>query len=114
MQHSESLLKTDSQALKRVEIKGEVKRWCNAKYPMHPAIYLDILMPLKIIIIAFQIENHHPITAVRRITQFKVACRVEIWKEIHFVKIVTSFVTVLLKITFCLCIYFIFTKNPLF
>ena len=29
----------------------------------------------------------------------------------HFVKIVTSLVTVLLKMTLCLCIYFVFTKN---
>ena len=29
----------------------------------------------------------------------------------YFVKIVTRFVTVLLKMTLCLCIYFIFTKN---
>ena len=31
----------------------------------------------------------------------------------HFVKIVTSFVAVLLKMTLCLCIYFIFTKKPI-
>ena len=71
-------------------------------------------MPLKIVIIAFQIENHHSVTAVRRITEFKVACRVQIWKKNHFVTIVKSFVTVLLKMTSCLCIYFIFTKNPIF
>ena len=29
----------------------------------------------------------------------------------HFVKIVTSLVTVLLKMTLCLCIYFVFTKK---
>ena len=44
---------------------------------------------------------------------FKIACRFQIWKN-NFVKIVTSFVAVLLKMTLCLCIYFIFTKNPLF
>ena len=31
----------------------------------------------------------------------------------HFVKIVTSFVAVLLKMTLCLCIYFIFTKKDI-
>ena len=31
----------------------------------------------------------------------------------HFVKIVTSFVAVLLKMTLCLCIYFVFTKKPI-
>ena len=32
----------------------------------------------------------------------------------HFVKIVTTLVTVLLKMTLCLFIDFVFTKNPLF
>ena len=32
----------------------------------------------------------------------------------HFLKIVTSFVTVFLEMTLCFYIYFIFTKNPLF
>ena len=39
---------------------------------------------------------------------FKVAYRVHIWKKKHFVKIVTSFAAVLLKITLCLC-FIIFT-----
>ena len=32
----------------------------------------------------------------------------------HFVKIVKSLVTVLLKMIFYLCIYFVFTKDPSF
>ena len=44
---------------------------------------------------------------------FKVACRVPIWKK-RFVKIVTSLVTVLLKMTLCFCIYFAFTKTHYF
>ena len=32
----------------------------------------------------------------------------------HFVKIAASLVTILLKMTLWLCIYFVFTKNPLF
>ena len=31
----------------------------------------------------------------------------------HFVKIVASLVTILLKMTLCLCIYFVFTKNSI-
>ena len=42
------------------------------------------------------------------------AYRVQIWKKKHFVIIVTSLVTVLLKLILCLCIYFKFTKKPLF
>ena len=38
----------------------------------------------------------------------KIACRFWIWK-----KKISSLDTVLLKLTFCLCIYFIFTKNPI-
>ena len=33
---------------------------------------------------------------------FKVACRVQMWKKNHFVKIVTILVTVFLKIALCL------------
>ena len=48
-------------------------------------------------------------------TLAKVTCRVQIWKKKkHFVKIVTILVAVLLKMTFCLCIFFVFTKNLLF
>ena len=42
---------------------------------------------------------------------FKVACKVQYGKK-HFVKIVTSLVTDLLKMTLGLCIYFEFTKKP--
>ena len=41
---------------------------------------------------------------------YKVACGVQMWKK-HFVKIVTSFVTVfLLKMTLCLCLLYIYKK----
>ena len=46
-------------------------------------------------------------------SDFKVACRVQIWKKTHFDKVVTSLVTALLKMTLCLCIYFVLTKSPL-
>ena len=46
--------------------------------------------------------------------EVKVACRVHISKKKHFVKIVASLVTVLLKMTLCLCIYFVLTEKPLF
>ena len=40
---------------------------------------------------------------------FTVACRIHIWKKKHLVKIVTSLVTVLLKMA-CLCICFVKVK----
>ena len=45
--HVESLSQTDSQREKRAELKGFVKRWKHASYPIHMALYLDILSPLR-------------------------------------------------------------------
>ena len=47
MQHLESLAQIDLQALKRAELEGWGKKWMDAKYPIHLAIYLDVLTPLK-------------------------------------------------------------------
>ena len=70
MQHLESLVQTDSQSLKRAELKGYAKKWMNAKYPIHLAIYLDVLTPLKVLSLGFQKEIHDPVTAVQHITEF--------------------------------------------
>ena len=47
--HLESLAQTDSQALKRAELVGFAKKWAQAKYPIHLALYLDILQPIKVL-----------------------------------------------------------------
>ena len=70
VKHLESLANTDSQALKREEIEGEAKKWKNGKFPIHLAIYLDVLTPLKVISLGFQKEKHDPSEAVRRIKEF--------------------------------------------
>ena len=70
IQHLESLAQTDSQALKRAEIQGEVKKWKNAKFPVHLAMYIDVLTPLKVLSLGFQKEKHDPVLAVRRIKEF--------------------------------------------
>lgn len=70
MKHLESLAHTDSQALKRAEIQGEAKKWQNAKFLIHLAIYLDVLAPLKALSLGFQNEKHDPVFALRRITEF--------------------------------------------
>ena len=70
MQHLESLAQTDSQSLKRVELEGYTKKWMNAKYPIHLAIYLNVKTPLKVLSLGFQKEIHDPVTAVRHITEF--------------------------------------------
>ena len=78
---------------------------------MHLSIYLDILMPLKIVIIAFQIENHHSVTAVRRITEFKVACRVQMWKKNHFVTIVKSCYSFIKNDILFMYLFYIYKKS---
>ena len=70
IKHLESLANTDSQALKRAEIAGEVKSKKNGKFLIHLAIYLDVLTPLKVIGLGFQKEKHDPTEAVRRIKEF--------------------------------------------
>ena len=70
IKHLESLANTDSQALKRAEIAGEVKSEKNGKFLIHLAIYLDVLTPLKVIGLGFQKEKHDPTEAVRRIKEF--------------------------------------------
>ena len=64
------MLTTDSQALKRVEIQGEAKKWQNAKFLIHLEIYLDVLALLKALSLGFQNEKHDPVFAIRRITEF--------------------------------------------
>ena len=39
----ESLSQTDSQATKRAELWGFVKKWKHASFPIHTAIFLDVL-----------------------------------------------------------------------
>ena len=75
MQHLESLSKIDSQALTRAEIEVEVTHWCNAKYPVHLAIYLNVLTLLKVLSLGLQTEYHDPVTAVRRTTKFDWAMK---------------------------------------
>ena len=71
IKHLESLAQTNSQALKSADIVGEAKKWKNAKFPIHLAIYLYMLTPLKILSLAFQNEIHDSVVAIRQIREFK-------------------------------------------
>ena len=42
----------------------------DAKYPIHLAIYLDVLTLLKVLSLSYQKEKHDPVSAIRRITKF--------------------------------------------
>ena len=68
--HLESLAQTDSQALKKVEIEGFARKWQYAKFPLHLAIYLDVLTPLKVLSISMQKDEHDPVFMLRRMHEF--------------------------------------------
>ena len=70
MKQLESLAQTDSQSLKQAELESSIKKWMNAKYHIHLAIYLDILTSLKVLSLGFQKEIHDPVSAVQ-CTEFK-------------------------------------------
>ena len=70
IKHLELLANTDSEALKCAEIEREAKKWKNGKFPIHLAIYLDALIPLKVISLGFQKEKYDPTEAVRCIKEF--------------------------------------------
>ena len=60
--HLESLAHTDSQSLKKAETEGYVKKLKYAKFPLHLAIYLDVLTPLKVLSVSMQKDEHDPVT----------------------------------------------------
>ena len=68
--HVESLAQTDSQAQKRSELKGYYQRRTDASMPVHMAIYLDVLSPLRCLSLESQQELHDPVKAVCRIQEF--------------------------------------------
>ena len=61
---------TDSQALKKAEIEGYIKRWKNTSYVIYAAICLDVLSPLRRVPLSTQKEKHNPVKSVRRIQEF--------------------------------------------
>ena len=85
MAHIESLCQTDSQATKRAELLGFVKKWKHASFPIHTAIFLDVLSPIPHLSIAFQQEEHDPVKAVWRIQEFKwTMAKLKILTELSF------------------------------
>ena len=70
--HVESLSQTDSQALKRAELKGYLLKLKDASIPISLTIYLDVLSPLKRLSLSFQHELHDPVKAVRHIQDFNL------------------------------------------
>ena len=68
--HLESLAQMDSQALKRAELVDFAKKWVQAKYPIHLALYLDILQPIKVLSLVMQQEIPDPVVQLRHIWDF--------------------------------------------
>ena len=57
-------------SIERTELVGWAKKWIDAKYPIHLAIHLDVLTPLKVLSLGFQKEKHDPVSAIRHVTKF--------------------------------------------
>ena len=70
MTHLEELANNDSSKEKRSEIKGFLKKWDHAKYPIHIAVYLDVLSILVRMSLSEQKDLHDPVKAVNRIQDF--------------------------------------------
>ena len=70
--HIELLSQTDSQTLKRAELRGYLLKWKDASIPISLAIYLDVLSPLKRLSLSFQKELHDSVKAVHRIQDFNL------------------------------------------
>ena len=70
MTHLEELANNDSSSEKRAEIKGFLKKWDHAKYPIHIAVYLDVLSILVRMSLSEQKDLHDPVKAVGRIQDF--------------------------------------------
>ena len=70
MSHLERLEQTGSQALKRTEICGLVKKWKIANLIINIAIYRDVLAPIRRLAVSLQEDRHEPVKAIRRITEF--------------------------------------------
>ena len=68
--HLESLANTDEQALKHHEIEGYAKKWQYAKFPLHITMYLDVLLPLKVLSASLQQEKHDPVYMLRNVHEF--------------------------------------------
>ena len=68
--HLESLVNTDSQALKCHEIESYAEKWQCAKFPLHIAMYLNVLTPLKVLSVRLQQEKHDPIYMLRNVHDF--------------------------------------------
>ena len=69
MAHIEPLSQTDSQALKRVEIKKVVRKWFHGNYPMHLAMFFSLLTPIQVFSLTTQCEVHEPVDSIKRINE---------------------------------------------
>ena len=70
MTYLEELANNDSSSKKQQNIKGFLKQWDHAKYPMHLVIYLDVLSILVRMSRSKQSYEHNPVKAAHRIENF--------------------------------------------
>ena len=70
MVHIESSSQTDPQATKGAELGGFVKKPKHASFPIHFAIFLDVLSLIHHLSIAFQQDEYDPVKVVPQIQEF--------------------------------------------
>ena len=70
LSHIEDLSNNDSQPKKWAELKGFLAKWEQATVPIHLAIYLDVLAPLRCLSLSLQSELHDPVKQIKRVQQF--------------------------------------------
>ena len=70
LSHIEDLSNNDSQPKKRAELKGFLVKWEQATVPIHLAIYLDVLAPLRCLSLSLQSDLQDPVKQIKRVQQF--------------------------------------------
>ena len=61
---------TTSPEPQKQKIEGYLKRWKDARFPMHAAIFVDIVGPLRVLSLGLQADENDPVKALRRIKEF--------------------------------------------
>ena len=70
MAHTESLSQADSQALEQAEIEALAIKWLQWQYPMHLAMFLNLLTPTQVLSLTTWQEVHDPVNTIKKINDF--------------------------------------------
>ena len=70
MAHTESLSQADSQALEQAEIEALAIKWLQWQYPMHLAMFLNLLTPTQVLSLTTWQEVQDPVNTIKKINEF--------------------------------------------